>query len=198
MKRARGFNWGLALVTPVVAGGMFVGLATAIGAAYENVRLARAKDQILSLVALARETKTDPKRDPRLATSQLLDQMATLYPSLVVATEGSNAAKFPIGMVNPWAGLTRLTVTPSALQLRVETDMPPAACRRMIHAYARDSSALGVQRVEVRDNRDQAAWRQLYQAPLTGTPSLRLSEAAIVAGCGQAQQAVLALTFRLK
>jgi hypothetical protein len=197
MKHASGFRWEVIVSVPLVVAAVAVGLWLAVEGAYENVRLARATDQILDTVAVARNMGLDNATPEDKATKNLLDQLersGTMH--IAAAGDMDPGAPGTRGIINPWGGFMDVKLAPSAQTLRLTTHLSPTACRRLVLFFSKTRS-LGVQRVEARDDVLGVAFRQIYDA----SSNLNVNGPepfAIKVGCGFSNQVMLALTFRLR
>ena len=181
-------NWKVILLAPPALAVAIFGLWVAVAAAYENIRLADATNQLLETVATARAMSIGTKSDDTTLTASLLNQLAA-NPSLNVVRNGAT----PTGLLNPWDNTLTVAVQSATQSLRFETSLPATACRRLLTLMGKDPAALGLQRVESRNDTPASPWRQVYELS-TAT----LATTAIRFGCDQAPTTTLALTFRLR
>ena len=195
MNRFSGFHWKTFLAAPVVMAAILAALWLAVMAAHENVRFARATDQVLGVIAIARNTATNPAATQESATADLLERLSHFESMRVRPAE--NGTQRP-SLINSWGRRMEVEMLPFSHQLRVQTSLSPAACRRMILFYAKDAPPLGVQRVEVNDEGLlQTSGRMLYGGPDDIARS-KLDLSAVNAGCGESEQVALILTIRLQ
>ena len=163
-------------------------------AAYENIHFARATDQILSVIAAARDMGANLSATPDRATADLFERLSH-FENLHIrpAAEG---AKWP-SLTNPWGGRMDVEMLPSSRELRLQTTLSPVVCRRMILFYAKDAPPLGVQRVEAREEGPvPTTGRMLYDGSEDISRS-KLNLSAVKVGCGEGKQVALILTIHL-
>jgi hypothetical protein len=172
----------IALAVAAIAGGA---IWAAIEAAYENVHLARAEDQLLSLIAVAQTTAA---KDPQFAQIADEDLISTLWRLGKIITTNGPAPT----LNNIWNGSIRMSVA-SPLVARVETDVPVRDCRQLARFFGNEATGLGLQTMQAREN--AGSWRQFYSAS-SGIKTL--GDEAVNAACGNAGSATLALVLRLR
>ncbi len=194
--------WSDFSVTPIVVGGIAAGVLIAFAAAWHNIRLANATEQVLSTVAAAREMDFEPELKPEAATMRLSEKLSRSLPIRAVAQEAfPNAGAQLWGYENPWGKLAAFAVFPSARQLKMVSPMPASACRRLLMSLARDIGNIGVLKVDARDEQPPFLWRNIYS--IDGTPPLHaeaklLGDEAIKTGCGRSRIVNLSLSFALR
>lgn len=189
-KRAFWLGWQTLFVAPLVLAAVAGGLWVTVSAAYEDVRLARAADQILAVVAVARDMAVDVHINGDRTTAILLEQLAPLESLHVVKNPDASLQ----GLANPWGRLETVSLKPSTQIVRFETTLPTFACRRLLLFFSKDVVSLGLLRVETRNAGSESDWQQLYDsATMRG-----LESPAIAAGCGEARDAALALIFKIR
>lgn len=194
MKRSAGIQMQVAIVTPLVVAGIAAGLWLAVSAARENIKFARATDQILGAVATALEMETESAVSPERATSALLERLVRFEKMQVVL--GPQASQRY--MINPWGGRLNVAVHPSPGIIAFETSISTTACRRMIEFFAKDAASLRISRIDVRDEElEDSPARLLYSSQQTEAAE-KLTPAFIRAGCGEGENVVLGLTFGLR
>jgi hypothetical protein len=178
--------WGPFIAAPFVLAGIAFGLWLAVSAAFENIRLVRATDQILGVVATARDVAQDPRQTDALATMALFDRLGVPRNQ-----QGSSTA-----MENPWELPLAVKVFTSDGLVRIENQLSSSSCRHLILLFAKDAVSLGLQGVDVLPS-EGGRGRQLYDASPTHRTG-QLDQASITAGCGDAERVVLALSFALR
>jgi hypothetical protein len=178
------FRLGSSLLAAAVAVAVLVAVWLALAAAYENVRFARATDQVLGLVAAARD---QAGRDPSfgLRTGEdLLVRLARAGQPLPGTLDGA-------ALRNTWGGQVTATALPASL-MRLEMQLPVYNCRRLALFISQDAQDLGVQRMEAQGA--GTAWKSFHDAAEGG----QADSLSINAACGPASWATLALVFRLR
>ena len=156
----------------------------------ENLRFARASDQLLNIISVARDYAT---RESGFATRPDEDVVRTLartgmVPGLAIDEDTNEITK----LKNSWGGAITV-VTPFYSVLRLETFIPTRDCRRLALFFVDDASGLGFEAMEAREN-GTGAWRRFYDRAQAHALNARAVEAA----CGQAPNALLALIFRAR
>jgi hypothetical protein len=170
-----------------VAAIIFFAVWVAAASVYENICFSRANDQIFGLVAAARDYAG---REKNFASQDGED----LLPLLVRAGSpiSVTGADQSVHMTNPWHANVKLTAAPPNA-IRVETDVPVRDCRRIAASIVKDAANLGLKMMEAQEG-VTGAWRRFYDDKLPLADDAR----PIVAACGQAPEANLALIFRLR
>ncbi len=192
MKRLFKLNWMLILVAPVVGFAIMAGLWLSVTAAYENIRLARASNQLLGVVAKARDMTVEVSADGKVLTSYLIDRLVQEEGMHVVKDPQTNARV----LVNPWDHLVDVALLPPTQQLKLMTEMPAVACRRLILSYASEVTAFKLQHMEAWNAQAAKAPRLIYDAAITDKTPLRPD--TVLGGCGRNGWVVLSLTFSLR
>lgn len=197
MKRTWIQGLDLYLIAPPVLLLCAAGIWLAVSAALENIRLGRATDRMIAAVSVARDMRLPPAADPAKSAEGLLMRLSSYYGLSLVESPADLAGRGPQqALENPWGGAMRLFLYPAAQSLRIELGVPVSACRDILTFYASDAKALGLQRVDVRDDLPSALWRLVYEESASGSNGL-IEPGAVAAGCGQASASVMSLTFRL-
>ncbi len=167
-------------------------IAAAIGVAgasmLENMRFARATDQIIALVAPARDLAAHDKNFAAQPGEDLLASLARAraVPNIVTTSQ-------PAVMANAWQGSVHASVASSGV-MRIESDVPAHDCRRLALFLAKNGGDSGLQLMEARQE-SAAQWQRLYD----NTLPTAVNESQVQAACGQApQQVTLAMAFRLR
>jgi hypothetical protein len=188
-------SWKTFFIAPLVAAAVAAALWLSVTAAVENFKFARATGQILSVIAAARDMAVPAAANASLATAGLFDRLAHIDSASVrPATENRMAS-----LANPWGGSVTLDMQPALRQLRVQTNLFPAVCRRLVLFYAKDAGPLGLQRVEAHDTGlVEMPSRLLFDAQNTAAMPTQPNPGAIAMGCGRDEQVLLTLTFRLQ
>ncbi len=193
MSRSSPFPWAMIFVAPLVAAGVAAGLWLAATAAYENIRLAQATDQILGVVAVSRDIAVDYKGRDDQAATVVLDRLAPLTSMHVV----EDTATKQRALVNPWRGLTGVAPSAGMRELRLQMEVPSIACLRLAKFYASAPASLGLQRIEVRANAPEAVWQTHYDLA-EGRVAVALTPRSVKTACDKTPQTTVALTFRLR
>lgn len=165
-----------------------IGLALwiSIDSILEKIRVSQGLQQIISIVAMTRDTV---RADQRFAVGERKDLLDALERSGRLQTDGtSEDVKF---IRNPWGNILIAAVTPDG-NIRVETIVPPHICQRFIGSFAKNPQSFGVKQVEVKGF--HSSWRQVYN----GSTNEGISESNISAGCSDTVQADAALIFSLR
>ena len=192
MKRGARINWAMIFVAPVVGIGILVGLWLAVAAGLENIRLARATDQILGVVDVARDLAVPSGANGEAATRNLMERLAGLNVMQIAAADGDGHR----AMANPWGESLKLLVAPERQTVRIETRVKPHICRRLVQFFGQNPTSLGVQDFAVRDGdlSVPSLWRSFYGT----SPPKPLDATSIARGCAQEDWVFLALTFGLR
>ncbi|MFY9288871.1 MAG: hypothetical protein WAO98_10270 [Alphaproteobacteria bacterium] len=168
-----------AIIIPVVA---IIIMATVITAAsvLENIRFARATDQILSLVGTARDYTVHEKNFG-------LEVNEDLIASLI-----RNGQLPQIPIINPWKEEVKARITSPSV-MRLEITVPVHECRRLAFFFLKDAVALRLKLMEAREG-NSGVLRRFYDSslPVLADPK------PVEAGCGETPQATLLLSFNLR
>lgn len=167
-------------VTAVLAAAIWL----AASAAYENVRFAQTAEQLLSLVALARDSAS---KDPNFGRQPGENLIASLIRRGQLAAPGDGAQQT---LTNDWQGEVRAETSQPFL-MRLETELPARDCRRLALFLSNDLKALALQKMEAREG--NGFWRLFYDVD----GGQGFSQPAAAVACGQGEQVTLALTLRL-
>ncbi len=182
------------LATPLVICGIALALWIALSAAYENIRFARATDQMLAILAIVREAVIDPAVTPERATNGLYERLSHLDGMNVVPPTPTSKAY----MINPWNGRMTLDVNPASKQIALNTWVPPAVCRRHVQFLGKEAALLGIRWIEVmEDGPLGATGRLIYQFQGDGKTG-KIGQNAVLVGCGRQEQVILKLIFALR
>jgi hypothetical protein len=177
---------GIFALSCVVAVLVVAAIWIAVAAAYENMRLARATDQILSFIATAQDTAA---KDAKFAQDTSENLTLELWRRGLIAADATQ----PPVLKNIWGGDIRMTVV-QPLIMRLETDVPSQACRQLGLFFGGLAADLGLQAMQARVSAN--SWREFYSAS-SGAKSP--SDKEIDAGCGTAAgPTTLALVLRLR
>ena len=193
MRRYYAINWPFVFLAPLVAALVVFGLWASVTASYENIRLSKAINQILSTVRIARDMALNATTSPDRATNILMDKLS--YVSSVGPYKLNGVRQY--GFTNPWGDPVGLIMSPMDSLIKMEMPLSATACRRLIRFYSPNPAALGIKRVDVRNNAGMAIWRQVYAAS-EGPVPIALDNMAIRVGCGDEGGVIVALTFRLR
>lgn len=173
------------LIGGLVIGVLIVALFISASAIIEKIRLAQGLRSMIELVDTARELAASNQS----IGQQSLDLVAMLE-KLGRDTPTGISGDLKT-LTNPWEGLLMAVIVPPG-HIRIETVVPPHACRRMIELFGQDAQALGVEDITVRGPKNSG--RQIYSRATPGP----IGEAAMIAGCGNDPLADLILTFSLR
>lgn len=197
MKKQKKFNGLFYLVAPPVLVMAILSIWLAAAAIVENLRLARAADQIIAAVARSREMRIPVNADSVRAQGELVKRLASFdgLEMVIIPPEGARKDS-EYGFATPWGDSVRVFVYASAQAVRFEVPLARSSCRKMLSLYAPDAGSMGLQRVDIRDQLPSALWRLVYEQPRGGGGSLDPS--AVEAGCGNAPSTVVSLTFSLR
>ncbi len=194
MRRETGLSGLKIVVTPVVALVIFAALWIALSAARENVRFARATDQVLTVLAIAREAPVDPSVESARATGGLYERLSRLDAMRVIPPD----PPYEAFAVNPWGGRVTLDLMPAQKRISLATWVSPSACRRHIRFFAKDAAMLGLQFIEVfEEDLPGLSGRTLYPQTREGRTAV-LDARAIRVACGAGEWVVLKLIFALR
>lgn len=181
-------RWLSALLVVPVACLIVFGIWAAVSAALENIRFAQATDQVLQLVATARDYAA---HTPVFATQLDDDVLGALnHAAIINVMDGVDHRK---KLENVWGGNILATVVEPSV-MRVEGDMPTHDCRRMALFLINDAKDLQLEVMEAR-GLGQKTWQRFYDGRSDVGPA---SSRGIDSACGGASFAVLALVFRLR
>jgi hypothetical protein len=174
------------LFSAVVIGIIGLALWVSIDSVWEKIRISEGLQQIISIVAMARDAA---RSDPQFATGDRKDLLNALERSGRIQTDGVlDGIKM---LKNPW-GNPMVAVVNTDGNVRVETIVPPHICQRFIGSFGQNPRSFGIKQVEVKGS--YSSWRQVYN----GSVGSGISEANISAGCGDTIQADAALIFSLR
>lgn len=148
-------------------------------AAGENVKFAHGNEQIISLIVTI---QNDAARFPEFGAEPGRDFVSDLI----------RMGQLTEKPINRWGGEVRAVSEPSSI-MRLETEVPPAACRRLAARFSKSARELALLKMEMREG--EGIWRQAY---LAGAHNEPLSFPAIDAACGRAAISTLALTIQLR
>jgi hypothetical protein len=162
-------------VTVAIAGGIWLAAA----AAYENVKFVRCTDQLLSIIGFARDDAAMDAEFGQTSGEDLLDDLV-------------RRAQFMGPPVNSWGGELRVVAWPLPY-MRIETELPVRACRRLAHFFGKDANALKLQKMDARD--EKGVWHSIYDAA-GGTQMFDYQ--LINTACGGAKETTLSITLRLR
>ncbi len=153
----------------------------------ENIRFARATDQILHTVSVLREVAAT---DKNFATHPGEDLLVGLgQAGLLAGVMGGT----PATLENSWKG-TVISNVVTASTARIEAVMPTRDCRRMSLFFVRNSADLGLNLMEAREN-SGGIWHRFYDRAVDASIP---GNAPVEAACGQDSRATLALIFQLR
>ncbi len=176
-----------ALVATPLAIVVLLAIWLAAASVTENMRFARATDQILGLIVVMRDHAV---RDKNFATQPGEDALMVVGRAALVADVALNGTTAILA--NPWQGdLRAVTFGPSVV--RLETEVPVRDCRRLALFFVKEAETLGFQAMEAREGM-VGAWRRFFDGSQIPTLDSRPIEAA----CGRMPQTTLALVFRLR
>jgi hypothetical protein len=156
-------------------------------AIFENIRFARGTGQILQFVSMAHALA---QRDKNFATQPNEDVFEELSHAGLLT--GATDTK-PLLLSNPWKGTIRsISAPPGAI--RIETDVPDQACRRLGLFFVRNGGDLGLATLEAhRDERQP--WQRFYDV----ADGIMVSNNRIVEdACNQGGNVILALVFKVQ
>lgn len=194
MKRATaegGMKSLFALIVVALATSIFL---ISILAARENLRYARANEQILSAVSMAREMRFSPSTNAEQAVLVLLERLSHLEG---IAIKKVEEKKTPF-IENPWGKETEIEIFPLQQKLHIRALIPFYICRKMILFYGKNLVPLGIDKIETENRNIFSANRRLiYEITKTGLHNGSLSSTAIKTGCGEEKEVNLLLTFKL-
>jgi len=162
-------------VTAAIIGSLWVTAA----AAYENVKFARGADQMLALIASARDAAAKDARFGQQPNEDVISDLIRL-------------GQYTARPSNVWDGAIRATAG-SPSMMRIEADLPSRACRRLAAFFGREASEVALQKIEARGW--DGVWRQIYNAPHSPSGPSMLD---IDVACGSGDNTVLALTLQLR
>src|SRR5262249_36190573 len=132
-------NFADMLVIVPVAAVIVAAIALAAASMVESARLSPATGQILNLVAPAPDFSAREAKSPRRPGEARIAAVPQAGRVGTAAGEGP-----PAYLNNSWNGAVR-AVAAAPSEMRVETDVPPRACRRLALFFAGSAAGLGVQ-----------------------------------------------------
>jgi hypothetical protein len=171
-------------VTGIVIGVLIVALWISANAVIEKVHLSQGLRRIVGIVDTAREVAANDKAIGA-QPADLVAMLEKLGRDHATGTEGDLKT-----LTNPWGGVLLATIVPPD-HVRIETVVPSFACRRMVELLGEDVQALGIEQIDARGPRED--WHRLY-----ARGGSAIEENALLAGCGNAPQSGLVLTFALR
>lgn len=175
----------VALGTVLVIGSA---LTLAGAAIWENVRFARATNNILILVSKARQIATT---QPTFAIVPGIDIADALMQALQIK---------PDLLVTPWGEANSLVSLNNSM-MRYEAELPTRNCRRLaLYLLAQRPTELGLLAIEAqphtpRTSQTTPIWVRIYPEPAGGR--LRGAD-MVVPACGNGETARVGLTFRFR
>ena len=178
-------SWWSRVITLIVTVVVVAGLWLATTAAYENIRISRGTDQILSVIANARDMAIGGNFQ---AGDDLLQRLARA--GRLTDINGAN----PSYVLNTWQMPITAKVL-SANQARFELTLPTPICRRLAAFFSKDAIALGIQEIEGRVS--GSPWQKIHEI-VDVKKLVEPSSATIYRGCGEEQQVMLALVLQLR
>jgi hypothetical protein len=162
-------------------------IGTSGAAIIENIRFARATDQILRLVATTHDVALTDKNFASQPNEDLLGEL--VHGGLI---SGAIAGR-PVTLHNPWNGtVTSMAMAPSVM--RIETNMPARDCRRLALFFVKNGTDLGLNFMETHEDAGKT-WHRFYDR---ASGLLAPSNQPVEAACGTAPQVTLALAFLLR
>lgn len=168
----------------VPVGVIVIGAVAVAGLAMvENIRFARATEQVLGVATMAHNLAITDRNFAAQAGEDLVRALARVGYVRGV-TDGQ-----PSTLTNPWLKPIRLTAMLPSI-MRLETDLPTRDCRRLAMFFIKNS---GAARVRVLEARAGNLWKRFYDS-LKPPPD----EKAVDAACGRADEATLAVVFVLQ
>lgn len=171
-----------AIVVAIIAASLWISVTSVL----EKIRVSDGLQQIISIVAMAREAS---RADVNFAVAERRDLLAALERMGRVRTDGTNdGLKF---LRNPWNNILVGAVGDNNT-IRVESIVPPHICQRFIGSFASNPQSFGIRQVEVRGY--NTSWRRVYDQGM-GTG---IAENNIAAGCSDTVQADVAMIFTLR
>ena len=163
----------LSVALGILSAAAVVGMAVA-----ENLRFARASDRLYQLMSTVHSVAGDQKGFATVPGENLWDALVQLG-QIDAASQ-----------MNPWGGSWRLT-TENAADVRLETDLPAHACRRMVSdLLAHKPQDMGIDAMQAQAD-GVTGWAVMYPLAVRGR--------AVVApeiACGRRGMARLDLFFR--
>ena len=165
------------LALPVViaiAGGLWLTAA----AAYENVKFVHTTDQLLSLIGIARSDAATDAEFGQRTNEDIIDDMV-------------RRAQFRPQPTNSWGGGLRATIQPLPY-MRIETDVPVRACRRLAQFFGKDASAFRLLKLEA--YAEGGNWQTIFDATTMRNFDYRLINTA----CGRGTTATFAITLQFR
>lgn len=190
-------RWEVIFIAPLVLALVLAGVWLVGNAAYENIRLSRAADQIVSVVALARDMHVPKTADANRVMGAFAARMQSQSIAPVIITKSAfldqPAQK---GFENPWGNPVSFYFYPAAQAMRLEGLFSSVACRKLLLLYAKDAGALGIRRVDIKSEDVAGVWGLIYQSQKDQKNS-QISEEAIYVGCGKSKEVILSLSFSL-
>lgn len=185
------------IIGPAVVLLILVSVWLTLAATYENYRVGAATNQIIRVVSLARDMRVPVDASPIRAAGSFFERLMQLDSSEVEQIAPAFLGKeAEYGVVNPWGERMRVFFYPAARALRLETAVSASACGKMLKFYSKDLGALGVRRIDVKEDDPARLWRLVYEEGKVKDNKTLTSE-AIRSGCGVDGQNLLSLTFYL-
>jgi hypothetical protein len=158
---------------------IFLAVWLTAAAAYENVKFARCTDQMYSLIEMARGEASKEAGFGGGTGEDLVDDLV-------------RRGQLPAPPVNDWSGALRAQV-PVPPFMRIEADVPAAACRRLALEFGKDANPADPIKMEARE--ENGKWTAIYDSSAYRKGlDYRLATAA----CGEGSYATFALTIALR
>lgn len=149
-------------------------------AAYENVKFVRCNDQLLTIISMARDDAATDSDFGARAGEDLVDDLM----------RRAQLLNLP---VNNWGGAVRAVMETPPL-IRVETDVPVRACRRLALFFGKDASALKLVKIEAHE--EKSNWIIIYDD--SNTNAATFDYRLINTACGWGNYSTFAVTLRLR
>lgn len=154
-------------------------VALSTRALFENLRFVSATNDLSTVVTSVRSYAKEQRSYSFIPGEDILTKMIAL---------GQMPAKV---RANPWDGALSAFVAPD-MGLRIETDLPAHACRRIaLYLFGRKPADLGLMSMEARSE-PKPAWSSIY--PVQGIDTGLAAQNA----CGKSGHAHLALVFKIR
>lgn len=187
------------LIAPLVLGLGGAGVWLGAQGAQESLRVAKASDQIISVVLNARKMGVRPDGDVPRLLRELLDNLASFRD--LSGSYGQGPSGPFINIQTPWGNWMKLFLYPQSMALRLEEPLGRVACRKILQFFSRDAEAFGLLRIDAKEESPMAPWKLVYLGAraggAAGQQGRAMDASAVLAGCGTSSSAVVSLTFSL-
>ncbi len=195
MKRHLMPKWFFYPLSFLFIGLAFCGVCLTWQAQVENYQVGLAVDQVLRVVAQAREMRLTQKENAYVLQNELIQKMVSQeeMQSQLISVSQDNLPEY--ALVNPWGDSLRVMVSPERKELRLLLSANFQHCRRVLSFFATDARGVGITRVDVMSDPAFNLWRLVYDGRVKGAKGIEKEK--IHVNCGHGEDVAISLIFRL-